>query len=61
MTPNVLTGTNPDGTASGLACSDWSTTADTATAGGSSFSDNRWTALGTLDCSAWARVYCFEQ
>jgi Protein of unknown function (DUF1554) len=63
----VWTGTSPTGDSFGRsACSDWTDdTIDTGlvvgTVGHTSFSDNRWTDLGTTACPRISQLYCFQQ
>ncbi len=56
----AYTGTNPDGTGSGVNCNDW-TGGGSATVGRMYESDTRWTNNRTVACGSQLRLYCFEK
>jgi hypothetical protein len=58
----VWTGTSPLGGAAAKTCLAWSTngTGETGLAGGTEFSDGRWTQYVDLQCSQEAHLYCIE-
>jgi hypothetical protein len=65
--PEVWTGTNPDGTKSGVGnyCINWTNdqgAPNTASGGNADFTDGRWTddTTGADPCNAEKRVYCFS-
>ncbi|MCP4200940.1 MAG: DUF1554 domain-containing protein [bacterium] len=62
LSGSVWTGTNEDGTATGIDCSDWtdSTAASTATVGSIVTAlPSDWSRVGTTPCNSVSRLYCF--
>ena len=58
---DVWTGTNPDGSKSGIACNDWTSIFTIGLTGDSIYSDAGWTNIGAPDCAVLYPLYCVQQ